>query len=87
MHSGLAGGHTKNCKSYSVGHMSESTVELPYSKLGPSQQKVYYKEVFYYKEVSKFPLFSWKYGNKVHKHNFNYSKRHIIGPLKMCLFC
>ena len=45
-----------------------STVELPYSKLGPSQQKVYYKEVFYYKEVSKFPLISWKYGNKsVHK--------------------
>ena len=34
------------------------TVELPYSKLGPSQQKVYYKEVFYYKEVSKFPLIS-----------------------------
>ena len=35
-----------------------TTVELPNSKLGPSQQKVYYKEVFYYKEVSKFPLIS-----------------------------
>ena len=28
-----------------------STVELPYSKLGSSQQNVYYKEVSYYKEV------------------------------------
>ena len=46
----------------------QDTVELPYSKLGPSQQNVYYKEVFYYKEVSKFSLFSWKCGNKsVHK--------------------
>ena len=44
------------------GKFINNTVELPYSKLGPSQQNVYYKE------VSKFPLFSQRYVNKsVHK--------------------
>ena len=38
-----------------------NTVELPYSKIGPSPQNVYYKEVFYYKEVSKFPIFRDEY--------------------------
>ena len=28
-----------------LGHINADTVELPYSKLGPSQQNVYYKEV------------------------------------------